>query len=828
MTHRQRVPGGPFIGSWRVALRLATRTAARHPVRSGLVVLLLLVPVYAAAVLAGAWTVVSVPADQAATWRLGTAAMLVSGGQAEEVLQDLPAGSRAVPYRDGDTVVASSGGGYLVREYRAVDLADPVNAGAYLLRTGRPPAGAAEVAVSSRLSATLGVRLGDTVRAGLPERQLTVVGVVDTADKLGREALLVAAGQELSAGGHRGFLVELPPDAAGWRPPLGQGRSDVGYLFRDSLGPDPSEQAAVAAGITIVVVFAGAQVVLLVAAAFAVAARRQRRELGLIAAVGASSRQLTRVVVANGLVLGLIAGVVGAVLGTVTVRLAHGWLQRLVDRPLAGETVAVWQLAGIAMLAVLACLLAALGPARAVARAPVRAALTNREVAGSRGGRRLLVTGLTASAVGVALTTWAAQPDVAGAAIVAFGSGLILLGVAACGPAIVGMAGRLATFLPTPVRLAWRHGARHQLRTGAAVAAVCAATAGSVGLILYTAADTRTGAAAQPEARTGQILIPAEAARLLTTDHTRTLRQTLPARDLLRLTVADTEVAYTNIAPQPGPPPLVSQTVAVGGTDIVRAVTGNEPDETITNAIRDGHAVAFYPEFITDGRLQLTGTTQPTAIPAVLAAAPAHFRDRAVLPGALISPTTATEVGVATRPGGIIIDTTRIPHQHELAAARNLLLSVQAQAPHDVAPASPHQVVIGQPPADTHAQLGPIALILALISGCVTLAASAIAVGLATSELRPDLSTLAAVGAGPRITRTITAAHAGLVVGLGVPLGALTGIAPAAGIIAFRPGVTWNVPWTAIGIVIILAPALAVAGSAALTKSRLVLVRRLN
>ncbi|MEH0934439.1 FtsX-like permease family protein [Micromonospora psammae] len=791
-------------------------------------VLLLLVPVYAAAVLASAWAAVSVPAEREATWRLGQADMLISGGQAEEVLRDLPAGSRTTPYHDGETVVASHGGGYLIREYRAVDLADHVNDGAYPVRAGRPPAAAGEVAITAALATALRVGPGDSVRAGLPERRLAVVGIVDTPDKLSREALLVAPSQELSAGGRRGFLVQLPPAAAGWHPPLGQGRTDLGYLLRDSLGPDPSEQALVAAGIAVVVAFAGAQVVLLVAAAFAVAARRQRRELGLVAAVGATGRQLTRIVLANGLVLGLLAGALGVVLGVLTAQVGRSWLQRLVDRPLAEEGIATWQLPGIALLAVVAGLLAALGPARAVARAPVQAALANREVAGSRGSRRLLITGLGVSAVGIILTTWAAQPEVAGVAIVAFGSGLILLGVAACGPAMVGLAGRLAGFLPTAVRLAWRHGARHQFRTGAAVAAVCAATAGSVGLMLFTAADTRTGSATQPDARTGQILIPADVARLLNADQARMLRQALPVQNLQHLTVADTEVAYANVAPQPGPPPVVSQTVVVGGEEVVRAMTGQEPGQAIRNAMGNGQAVAFYPEFISDDRLRLNGAAQPTAIPAVLAAAPAYFRDRSVLPGALISKETAALLGIRTRPGGIIIDTTRRPKPDELATARNIVLGAQAQASPTDVPANPVRLIAGQPDNSAGPRLGPIALLLALVSGCVTLIASATAVGLATSELRSDLSTLAAVGAGPRITRWITAAHAGLVVGLGVPLGALAGVAPAAGVIALRPETAWKVPWPAVGVVIVLAPALAVIGSAALTKSRLVLVRRLT
>jgi putative ABC transport system permease protein len=119
-------------------------------------------------------------------------------------------------------------------------------------------------------------------------------------------------------------------------------------------------------------------------------------------------------------------------------------------------------------------------------------------------------------------------------------------------------------------------------------------------------------------------------------------------------------------------------------------------------------------------------------------------------------------------------------------------------------------------------------LVLAAVSAVVTLAASAVAVGLATAEMRTDLSTLAAVGAGPRLRRRIAAAQAGLIVGIGATLGVVGGIAPAAGLVAFRDNLEWRVPWLPLAITVLVAPVVAVLATALLTRPRLVLVRRLG
>jgi hypothetical protein len=258
------------------------------------------------------------------------------------------------------------------------------------------------------------------------------------------------------------------------------------------------------------------------------------------------------------------------------------------------------------------------------------------------------------------------------------------------------------------------------------VAAVCTAVAGSVALMVYNAAVSTEGSALQPKAHPGQVLVPAGAAARLTPDRVRAIERELPTRASLSLTVlAEAAMDTVESAPEyrrTGLPAMPSRVVAIGGGELIRAVTGAEPPLPALAALRDGGAVAFYPTLVARGQLAIG---ERTRLPAVLAA-------------------------------------------------------------------------------------------------------TAVAVGLATAEMRDDLSTLAAVGAGPRLRRRLAAAQAALIVGAGVLLGVAGGIAPAAGMVALRRDPEWHLPWLPLTVTVLLAPVLAVGTTAALTRPRLVHVRRLG
>jgi putative ABC transport system permease protein len=843
------------VGSWRVALRLARRTAARHRVRSTLVVLLLMVPVFAGSVLTLVWAATYASPEREAAWVMGRADLvldasglaqggLAQGGSAQgglaqgglaQVQAALPPGSRSVPRLDGDTIVRTATGGYVSQRFDAVDVSDPMLSGAFLIRAGRAPHGGGEVAVSSALAAAEGLRVGERMSAGMPARTLTVVGLIDNAQQLRQRLLIVPAGYPLSTGARLALLVDLPPGEADWRPPAVNG---LGYQRRPI--PGPAERAVRTAGVSLVVGFAAAEMGLLVGAAFAVGAMRQRRELAMVGATGATRRQLSRVVLANGALLGACAGILGTGLGLLTFRMTRGPIERIVDHPLADTGVPVARLVGIAALAVLLGLLAALGPARSVARRPIRVGLAGREVTAARGSRSWLVFGVVSAAAGVGIAAYAAGPTVDDVRVATVGAGLVLFGLAAMAPAAVGALGRIAAALPLAGRLALRHAARHRLRTAAAVAAVTAGVAGSVALTLYYSAGSSpagsnpagSGAAAgRRVARVGQVVLPEAAAAVLTPDDLRALARGLPTRSVVPMnTAAATALfapaALAGTAPDHAPPDRPA-TVGVGGAPLVRAVTGRDPDPSTVDELGRGGAVVFYPEFVDRGTVVLsTPEGKVVRVPAVLMPVPDSYAD---LPGVVISARTAARLGLPVLPGGLVFDTVRPPTRTEFAAATTTVLAAQLRAaqlragPH--APATPVLPVMGEDP-ERRRPTDPMVYVLAIVSGLVTLVAGGVAVGLATSEMRDDLSTLAAVGAGPGLRRRTAAAQAGLIVGIGAVLGLAGGIVPAAGLVAFRPDLTWQLPWWPLAAAVLGAPLLAVLATAALTRSRLVLVRR--
>ena len=87
---------------------------------------------------------------------------------------------------------------------------------------------------------------------------------------------------------------------------------------------------------------------------------------------------------------------------------------------------------------------------------------------------------------------------------------------------------------------------------------------------------------------------------------------------------------------------------------------------------------------------------------------------------------------------------------------------------------------------DSEYGLGLLALVAG--AGVITLGAAGIATGLAQADARADHATLAAVGAAPRLRRTLAAAQALSISGLGTALGVAAGFVPAVALIAALPG----------------------------------------
>ncbi|MEU8262077.1 ABC transporter permease [Micromonospora sp. NPDC048999] len=810
-----------FLGSWRTALRIARRSTWRHRGRSGLVLLMLFLPAFAATVLVVSWANLSGTSAQEITFGMGRADLIVEADDLAAVRATLPAGSRTAPLAQGRTVVQGPTA-LRAREYEATDLTDPLNRGRYVVRAGRAPHGTAEVAVTRPLAEELGVGLGSQIEAGMPQRRLTVVAVVDWSRSLRQAGLLVPTEAPLSPGARPKLMVELPP-GQGWSPDPGTVTGRLGFRDRRAMEPTAADRAVEVAAALLVASFAGTQVVLLSGAAFMVGARRQRRELALVAAAGATPRQIRRIVLAGGLLLGGGAAAAGAGLGLVTFASARPAIELIADHPLIDVSVPVWPVVGVAALTVAAGALAAWLPARTTGRRPVRVDLGGQRTR-SRTDLLSLGGGGVLLAVGTGLLLWSANPEGRPDAL-ALGAVAQLLGVVACTPALVRAAGRLAAALPLSGRLALRHAARHRLRSSAAMAAVTAAIAGSAALALVGAARGDT-TPTRLDARPGQVLLPAETADLLGQDGLHRLASALPTRDVVVLTNAtNVGVPVGNLPDGRSDPATLAgieqRDVAVGGAETIRVVTGRAATTTELATLAGGGAIVFNDTLMAGDHVTLAVNDQPAApLPAVLAAHGEYFVN---LPGMVVTAATAQRLGLAVAPGAVVVDTHRTPSPTELAAANDVLLRAQLTAAHP--PAEPITAAVTTARADP-GRTTTMFYLLAGVSVLVALVASTVAVALAATELSGDLATMAAVGATPRIRRRITMAQALLIVGPGALLGLLAGIGPAAGFIGHSTETHWQTPWPALLLVTTAPPTLATLIAGIIARSGPPLTRR--
>ncbi len=355
---------------------------------------------------------------------------------------------------------------------------------------------------------------------------------------------------------------------------------------------------------------------------------------------------------------------------------------------------------------------------------------------------------------------------------------------------------------------------------------MAAPLAGSTALALFAGANTDTGEAARPALRPGQVLLGPITAGRLDRTQTSAVAAKLPQSTVVTFATVDGfQAAFPSMTDIAAVTP--STQIAVGGPDLVAAVTGQPAPPSAVDALRRGGAVVFADELIAGNAAQILtdDDTKPRVqLPAVVVHTDAPYSR---LPGMVISAATATEHRLVTHAGGVLFDSPRSPTTAELAAASSVALAAYVRTAQADA-ATPEALTVGVEPVAPGRRYDTMLLVLGVLSAIMTIAGGAIAVALSVAEMRDDLSTLAAVGALPALRRRIAGAQAGLIVGLGVVLGVAAGIAPAAGMVAFRPDLHWNVPWLPLTVAVLIGPLIAVVATTVLTRPRLVLVRRIR
>ncbi len=749
---------------------------------------------------------------------------------------------------------------------------------------GRAPSRPDEVVLSPGLADRLGVAPGDRVGATVrnpetratEEMDLTVAGLAEARYCLQCEDAMAGPGSlaaeaavrttpDMMPSGGVDYLVDLPAGAAPaedlWPALAEQG---VALTPRDAfVHPERYEEGGgssvsaddlrAAAMSTLIAGLGLLEVVLLAGTAFAVGARRQTRELGLVAASGGAAHHVRRIVLAQGLVL----GVIGAVLGV-----AAGFLLAFAGRPLwesmdggriDGWAFGPWEIVGAALIGVLSGLGAAIVPAIGAGRMRAVDALAERFRVKRSTRRRSAALGGILVAVGAVLglvgdrmfaddlaaySRLLATAAESGAyvpapsagrpiALIVFGATLLVAGLLLLTPAAIGALAGIAARLPLSPRLAVRDAARHRHRTGPATSAIGIAVAGSVVLAFLVAGSLRA-----EELR----YIPSVPDNMLSIDRGNAddagldraaahATAELPGTEVHRLRVPlspaaegdaslDPSARMIYLAADPAACSMgcVTGNPVIAGDQALNEVAAAGPlDAAARRALADGRVVVLQPAvYHPGGHVVVEGHTETDRVEL-----PAYLVPRDVvytsLPSALIPESVAREQGWEVARGPVLVsyDAAATPDQVDRAISEADRLGAFAQV--ERGPGGPEDAVL---------------LMFAVVAGLVTLIGVAISVALSAAEGRADLATLAAVGAPPRRRRSLAAAQALLISGLGCSLGVGFGAFVAFTARATTGAPTFIVPWPNLAVTMVAVPLLAVAVAAFFTPSRLPLVRR--
>ncbi|WP_327379887.1 MULTISPECIES: ABC transporter permease [unclassified Streptomyces] len=389
----------------------------------------------------------------------------------------------------------------------------------YRLASGRPPAGAGEVVVTT--GAGGGLRTGDQVRITTPGTAVGTPTVVGTVKDAGFETAVFFGDAEAARIHPAVDAVAVHADADAVRRLAGQfpGMSVLTGDERHRADPDPDRDSealtavnallGTAAGIT------GFVSVFVVASTFSFAVAQRRREFGLLRTAGATPGQVRRTVVVEALVVGVLASAAGCLLGEAAAPLLAGLLA---DEGLAPAWFAVGD---------------ATWPLHTAFWAGLGVALAGVAVASHRAGRVRPVEALRDAAV----DTGAIPPSrlLAGAAVLLTGLGLlgwslvtdpgdalkrkayilqpmwIIVGCALLAPLLVRPLTRLLTWLPARLPgatgLLARQNASVSLRRTAAVAAPVLITVALTGSLLGTVATIDEARATEVAAVAGADLV---------------------------------------------------------------------------------------------------------------------------------------------------------------------------------------------------------------------------------------------------------------------------------------------------------------------------------
>jgi putative ABC transport system permease protein len=650
-------------------------------------------------------------------------------------------------------------------DYRAQDPNGPYGGVLVALRRGRYPTESDEVAVTDGVAESLRLELGSTL--ALDGRRRTVVGIVENPRKLSDEFALVAPSALDPT--HVTVMVDASNDAV--ESFFGPGTGPPALVGAQQSGNDHPEAPTLAMfSVTTVFLLLAS---LVAAAGFAVVAQRRLRQLGMLAAVGATEKQVRLVLLANGAIVGAIAAVVGAAVGLAAWLVFAPTLESALDHRVDRLTLPWWVIAATVLLATLGATAAAWWPGRAAARLPVVIALSGRPPR-PRPARHSAIAAAALIAVGVASLALSNRdrPILIMAGIVATILGGLLLGPLAI-RIFSGLAGRLSIAR----RLALRDLVRYQARSGAALAAVTLALGIAATVVVIASAEAAKKAAEPPTLSDRQIRVylgPAQARELTPVEASTQLPLLAVSARQIAAQLDQATVIPLQKARQPNEHPgVVGETQVFFPIELARRSArmyrSDGPLFVATPAVLrylgiDPATIHRGTDFLVDRSYRTDGLVIPS---------PTARRGRAV------TNIQRIEIGQhlfgsdsGSKPSFITLNGLRRHGWKQIAAgwlveSSRPLTSDQIADARDIAAKAGLTIEVEQD-GNSNATLMAIAT---AAGAFLALAILAMTVGLIRSESAGDLRTLTATGATSRIRRTLTATTAGALALLGAILG---------------------------------------------------------
>jgi putative ABC transport system permease protein len=675
-------------------------------------------------------------------------------------------------------------------DLRAQNTRGPFDGPLLSLVSGQYPTTANEIAVTGGVATDFHLQVGSSwTVAG---RAWKVTGIVANPQSLLDEFALVIPGQVTNPSDAT-VLFDAPGTASAIQKATNLSVTTAQTVANSNeINPETISVAAAVLGMLLIA--------LVGIGGFTVLAQRRLRAIGMLAAQGATQRDIRLVIRANGAATGVVGAVAGLVLG---------FLAWLAYRPqaensahhLMGAFQLPWTVIGISMLlAIAATYFAASRPAKAIARTPIVAALAGRPPAPRKSRHLAVPVGLGFLVLAFLLLGAAGASGGKGNGMLEVVVGFVALAVAIVllAPSLLAVIAVAGKYAPIAVRLALRDLARYRARSGPALAAISLAT--MIAVIICVASAARFGNVfdyAGPNLTSSQLIVyapvgnvpvgrgndpgPSGPTAAQMAAGVKTAKEIAADLGTTSMIALDTSNAGLQHA---APGRSWSGQIYVATPQLLKAFGISQSEIN-----PDADFLTMRPGLSTTSLMQLTygnyngnynngrpggnGTSWPCPAGSCIANPP--IQEISQLPSGTSAPNTVvTEHAITTL------------HLQNSVQTNGWLITV----PGGLTPAqitTAQQLAAGAPgnmSIETRNSIPSLAQIIdaATIFGLVlALGILGLSVGLVRSEARRDLRTLAATGASGATRRTITAATAGALAFTGAVVGVVGGYVAALG-----------------------------------------------